>query len=301
MLIKEIINKKYIKKIYPVLNLLPDKLMIQFQYFASVGRFINFNNPQRFTEKIQMYKLNYKNSLMTICADKFAMRSYVEGLGYTELLPKIYNVFDSIEEVDYKALPNTFALKCNNGSGTNLFVQNKKEYSEIKLKEKIDSWKDVTTLNIGREWAYKNIPQKIVVEELLEPEDEFQKKHGLNDYKFLCFNGKVEYIWVDINRRSNHCRNFYSTEWEFLEVETDKPNFSSTIEKPIGYNKMLELAEIIGKDFPFVRVDFYSLNSKVYIGEITFYPWSGCVKFKPDSFDFELGNFFTEKRIEESS
>ena len=55
---------------------------------------------------------------------------------------------------------------------------------------------------------------------------------------------------------------------------------------------MLEIASQIAKDFPFVRVDFYSVNNKIYIGELTFYPWSGCVNYKPDSFDFELGNMF---------
>lgn len=150
----------------------------------------------------------------------------------------------------------------------------------------------VNTLSIGREWAYENIEPKIVIEELLVPQDNFQKKFGLNDYKFLCFNGEPLYVWVDIKRETDHHRNIYDLNWNLIEVVTDKPIYKHSVPKPIGFKKMLEISKKIARDFPFVRVDFYSLNNNIYIGEMTFYPWSGTVQIEPDSFDYHLGNLF---------
>lgn len=292
MSIKQKINEEQKRKLYKVLDLLPNKLVLNLQYYSTVGRILNLRKPKRFTEKIHWYKLNYQTPLMTKCADKYLMRDYVEEKGYASFLPKLYAVYDSFEQIEFNSLPNSFAIKCNNGSGTNIFISNKVSSDYKSIKKIIDLWKKVNTLSIGREWAYKNIIQKIVIEELLDPEDDFQRKNGLNDYKILCFNGKPQYAWVDVSRQTDHKRNFYDLNWSKLDVVTDKPNTEVSVIKPYGFDKMIEIATEFAKDFPFVRVDFYSLNNKVYIGEITFYPWSGCVQFTPDDFDLEMGELF---------
>ncbi|MEM5568747.1 ATP-grasp fold amidoligase family protein [Aerococcus viridans] len=292
MPIKDRINKKQRRNLYKVLEMMPDKWVIHLQYYAALGRRLNLNNPQRFTEKIEWYKLNYRNPLMTICADKYLVRSYVEDKGYSELLPELYGVFDSYDEINFSILPKSFAIKSNNGSGTNIFIKDKEKMDVTEVEKIVRSWDKVNTLSIGREWVYKDIEQKIVIEELLNPEDDFQISNGLNDYKIMCFNGVAKYIWVDINRSNDHQRNFYDLEWNLLDVTSDKPQYSGEIEKPDGLKKMLEIATTFSEDFPFVRVDFYSLNGNVYIGELTFYPWSGTVQFTPDCFDFHLGELF---------
>ena len=292
MSIKQKMNENQKRKLYKILDLLPNKLVLNLQYYATVGRILNLRNPKRFTEKIHWYKLNYQTPLMTKCADKYLMRDYVEEKGYESFLPKLYAVHDSFEQIEFDNLPNSFAIKCNNGSGTNIFVPNKIASDYKSIKRTVESWEKVNTLSIGREWAYKNIIQKIVIEELLDPEDDFQRKNGLNDYKILCFNGNPQYAWVDVSRHTDHRRNFYDLDWNKLDVVTDKPNTEVSIMKPYGFDKMIQIAAEFAQDFPFVRVDFYSLNKKVYIGEITFYPWSGCVQFIPDEFDFEMGELF---------
>lgn len=301
MPIKDRISKEQRRKLYKILEKMPDNWVIHLQYYAALGRKLNLRNPKRFTEKIEWYKLNYKDPLMTICADKYLVRTYVEERGYSEFLPELYGVYDSYDEIDFSILPNSFAIKCNNGSGTNIFVNNKSELDFEKTERIVRSWDKVNTLSIGREWVYKDIKQKIVIEQLLSPQDKFQTDNGLNDYKIMCFNGEVKYVWVDISRDNGHQRNFYDLEWNLLNVVSDKPQYSGVIEKPIGLEKMIEIAEVFSKDFPFVRVDFYSLNNKVYIGELTFYPWSGTVQFTPDNFDYHLGELFTlpSKRVED--
>jgi hypothetical protein len=273
-----------------MLNRLPDKLMIRFRYWSVLRRSLNLKKPTRFTEKIQWYKLNYRDELMTQCADKYRMRDYVTEKGYQAYLPKLYQVCNTFDEIEFDQLPNSFAIKSNNGSGTNCFVKDKKTISLDEIRKIVDSWNLIDTLTFGREWAYLNIPQKIIIEELLISNENIDG--SLNDYKILCFNKKPEYAWVDTTRYSNHRRNFYDLNWVMLDVVSDCPLTEKAIEKPYGFDKMLEIAECFAEDFPFVRVDFYSIDKKVYIGEITFYPWSGYVQFTPDEFDYKLGELF---------
>src|SRR5699024_7133094 len=147
----------------------------------------------------------------------------------------------------------------------------------------------------GREWSYKHITPKIIVEELLE--DKTTSFDGINDYKFLCFNGNPEYIILDIDRQSDHKRIIYDSEWHYLNIKTDKDNVGDKVEKPKKLDEMISIAKILSEDFPFVRVDLYSVNNKIYFGELTFYPWTGYVKFNPDSTDFEIGNKFEINRF----
>ncbi|MBR5295185.1 MAG: carbonic anhydrase [Clostridia bacterium] len=248
-------------------------------------------NPQRFTEKLQWYKLNYRTPLMTQCADKYKIRFYLKDKGYEELSPELYQVCDNFDEIDFEKLPESFAIKSNNSSGTNVFIKNKAEMDLEKVRAEAAGWKKVKTISAGREWAYQDIEPKIVVEELLVSHDGTQKE-SLNDYKFLCFNGEPKVLWVDVDRGVDHKRAFFDMDWNVLDITSNRTKSDKPIPKPYGLDKMLEVAKDIAKDFPFVRVDFYSLNEKIYVGELTFYPWSGCVQFTPDSVDFELGSYF---------
>lgn len=291
MSIKDRLSAKQRRNLYGFLNLLPDSIVVRLQYYASLGRWPNLKNPQRYTEKLEWYKLNYRTPLMTQCADKYRVREYIERKGYGEYLPCLYQVCDRVEDIDFEKLPSAFAIKCNNGSGTNIFVHDKSSMDIEAIIAEGKSWSEVNTIAVGREWAYQNIVPKIVVEELLVANDEAQKK-DLNDYKIMCFNGSAKVIWVDVDRHIAHKRNFYDLSWNQLDVVSDCPLTDSPIPKPYGLEKMISIAEDIAKDFPFVRVDFYSLNERIYIGELTFYPWSGCVQYTPDSFDYELGSYF---------
>jgi len=292
MSIKDHMSKKTRRSLYKLLDILPDKTVVRLQYYASLGRFPNLKNPERFTEKLQWYKLNYRTPLMTQCADKYKIRFYLKDKGYEDFSPELYQVCDTFEEIDFDKLPEAFAIKCNNSSGTNIFIKDKSKMNLDEVAEEVRSWKKVKTISAGREWAYENIEQKIVVEELLISHDGTQQD-SLNDYKFLCFNGEPKLLWVDMDRTTNHKRAFLDMDWNMLDVTSNRTKTDEFIPKPYGFERMVEVARDISKDFPFVRVDFYSVNEKLYVGELTFYPWSGCVEFTPDSFDFELGSYFT--------
>lgn len=289
---KKIIKSQKLRfKILDTLKFVPDEVMIKTQYKIKLGRKLNLNNPKRFSEKLQWYKLNYRNDLMTQCADKFAVREYVKSKGLEDTLVRNYGVYSSTDEIEFDKFPEKFIVKTTNGSATNFICTNKSKFDKNLVIDTLNEWSGRNIYASGREWSYKNIPPKIVVEELLE--DHSNGFDGINDYKIMCFNGKAEFVVLDVDRNIGHKRNIYTTQWEKINVSTDYPNINREIEKPKGLEKMLEIAEILSKDFPFVRVDLYWVNEKVYFGELTFYPWTGYIQFYPDSFDYEMGKKFT--------
>ncbi|TDQ38648.1 teichuronopeptide biosynthesis TupA-like protein [Aureibacillus halotolerans] len=227
---------------------------------------------------------------MTQCADKYEVRNYIKSKGLENILVELYAVYDNSEEINLDSLPHKFVMKTTNGSGTNILCKNKSLIQIDKLKRSLNTWMVRDYYSLGREWSYKNITPKIVVEEYLE--DESNIYEGINDYKFICFNGKAKYIVLDVDRQISHKRNIYDTNWNLIDVSTDYPNFGDVIPMPDHLNEMLAIADELSKDFPFVRVDLYYVNGKVYFGELTFYPWTGYVQFKPDKFDFILGEQF---------
>lgn len=277
-------------KILNFLSFIPDKQMIKLQYKIKTGRKLNLEDPQRYSEKLQWYKLYYRDPLMTKCADKYGVREYVKSKGLEYILNELYAVYNQVEEINFNELPDKFAMKTTNGSGTNILCKGKSNLSLDKIRKCLNDWMKRDFFAAGREWAYKDIVPKIIVEEYLEDKENLYD--GLNDYKFLCFNGEAKYIILDVDRYSDHKRNFYDTNWRHINVSSDRSNFGDCVPKPEGLDEMLQVANILAKDFPFVRVDLYWVNGKVYFGELTFYPWTGYVTFEPDEFDYILGEDF---------
>lgn len=298
-MLRKILNNKLVKGTANVMfNILSDEQVIKLQYLVTTKRKLNINQPKRFTEKIQWYKLNYQDPIMTQCADKYLVRNYIKQKGYTHSLVKLFQVVDSYDEIDFEKLPNSFVIKSNKGSGTNIFIENKNSMDKEKISKEIESWKNVNTTLYGKEWAYKNIEHKIIIEELLVDSKQKKSKQGIKDYKIMCFQGQAKYIWVDSDRFGSHSRQFYNINWEPINVITDIPTPKNPIAKPEKLSEMIKMAETLSSDFPFARVDLYWVNEQIYFGEITFYPWSGTVRFSPDSFDYELGELFkTDKTI----
>lgn len=283
-------NQEARLKILKLTNFVPDKLMVKLQYRIKTGRKLNLEEPKRFTEKLQWYKLNYRTSLMTQCADKLRVRDYVDSKGFGNILIPLHGYYYNIEELDFSELPNSFILKTNNGSHTNIICKDKGSLNYKATLNKLENWLTSRTPKAGREWAYYDIKPCIVCEELLV--DMNNPNEDIRDYKFLCFNGRVEYIWVDIDRSTNHKRNFYDRTWNFLNISSDYPNTGDVIPKPEKLAEMITIAEKLSEEFPHVRVDLYFVNESIFFGELTFYSLSGYESFNPDNFDYVLGDLF---------
>lgn len=289
-------SKSARRKVLSLLRFIPDKPMLKLQYRIKCGRKLDLKNPRRFTEKLQWYKLYYRNPVMHQCANKYAVREYVQKKGLGETLVPLYAHYDRAEDVDWESLPDRFVIKTQHGGGglSVMTVPDKSKVTKDEMVTKLGFKKDkVGTRGGGREWAYWGNPTGIVVEELLINRE--NPEAGINDYKFYCFSGKPKYIHVDIDRYNDHRRNFYDTNWNKIDLVSEYPNYDGIVLKPAHLQEMLEVAAVLSRDFPFVRVDLYHVDEKVYFGEMTFYPSSGYAPHDPDEWDYRFGEEFELK------
>lgn len=288
---KLIPNQELRLKILGLTDFIPDKAMIKLQYRIKTGRKLNLKNPERFTEKLQWYKLYYRDSLMTKCADKYDVRDYIATKGYRDILIPLYGVYESSEGIDFSQLPERFVLKTTNGSHTNIFCDNKANFNIKAACKTLNKWLSKRTTKAGREWAYYEIKPRIVCEKYLEKD----KNNDLIDYKFYCFSGKISYIKVVKDRFhiTGQRQGLFNSNFEQLPYyKNDVLRITEYLEKPKNYDMMCKIAEDLSSDFPHVRVDLYNINGRIYFGELTFYDTSGYETFDPDMFDFLLGKEF---------
>lgn len=285
---------------------LPDRIMLSLQYYILMHRWPDLKNPKRFTEWIQYYKMHYRNPDMLRCVDKYEVRSYVEEKGCGEYLNELYQICDDASEIDFEKLPQKFVIKTTNGgNGDNVLVVKDKNSLDINATiHKVNSWLKKNYSNTSREWAYSGASNnpRIIVEKFLENSD--TNDGSLIDYKFFCFNGEPFICQVISERYSDEHIDFYNTEWKRLDgivgLNPKATNSADGFPKPKNLDKMLDTARSLSQDFPFVRVDLYNVNGKIYFGELTFYPSSGYGIFNPDSFDFKLGELFKIAQIKSS-
>lgn len=299
---KKIIKSRSIRmSILNFLSFIPDKIMLKIQYRIKTHRKLNLKNPKRYTEKVQWYKLYYKNPLMIKCVDKYEVRDYIKKKGLEKILLKCFGVYEKIEDIPWKTLPEQFVIKDTLGAGgTSVIIVDNKEKLNIKEIESICA-KWLSTKNIrtgGREWPYySGKKHRILIEEYICSEIE---KGGIIDYKFLCFNGKVVLVNVLADRVLGQGAGCGIYNRDFIKLpyqELDEFPLKREIEKPQNYDEMLKIAEELSKDFPLVRVDLYNEKNKIKFGELTFYDASGYMLFEPDEFDYELGKKLNLEKI----
>ena len=280
-------------------RLISDKADAKKKFKKTFGYKLNLENPQTFNEKIQWLKLNYRTDLHTLCADKLAVRDYVkEKVGEKYLIPLVYFT-DKIEELTLDKLPEyPVIIKTNHASGRVVIVRDKQTIDIKKERKILKRRLKQNYYTFSREWQYKDIKPKILIEKLLMDE------HGdiPLDYKFHCFHGKVEVIQMDIDRFTNYRRNIYDKQWNLLpflwgvsELRLKKGkikpiNADKIIPRPETLEEMIILAEKLSSPFPYVRVDLYSVGTQVYAGEITFHNENGFGVIYPQEFDRMLGD-----------
>ena len=291
---KKIIKSRELRlRLLKYLDLIPDKYMVLIQYKVATGNRLDLKNPKRYSEKIQWYKLYYRNPLMKQCADKNEVRKYIRDKGYEDIIVPQYGVYDNENDIIFEELPEKFVLKTTNGGGNNniILCLNKENLDIVKTRLLLRKWLNAWSGKMGREWVYYDTETKIICEKYLETNG----KTDLVDYKFVCFNGNVEYIFVNSERQSETGISFgiYNSKFEELPYRRKGlKNIQDHIVKPDNFEKMIEIAQDLSKDFPHVRVDLYNIEGKIFFGELTFFHGSGYIKFDPDEFDFILGEKF---------
>ena len=275
------------------MNIEEIKNIIEKEYSSRIHEPIDWKNPKKYTEKIQWRKLFLKDERLTEYSDKILVRDYVKKIIGAEYLIPVLGVWDSFEEIDFESLPNSFVLKTNHGSGTNIIVKDKTELDRKTAKTLINGWmKTDFGYSHGFELHYSEIIRKIYAEKYINVIN-----NDLEDYKFLCFNGKAYYCWVDVDRNGDHRRNVYDMEWVLQPWGQAKKNTTKNLPKPENFDLMIELAEKLATGFSHVRVDLYNVDGKIYFGEMTFTNGSGYDLITPREYDYELGKLWDNFRI----
>ncbi|MDO6819738.1 ATP-grasp fold amidoligase family protein [Zobellia sp. 1_MG-2023] len=264
---------------------IPEATVLKFRFKKMLGYSLNLDLPKTYNEKIQWLKLNDRSELHVTCADKFAVREHIEKkIGLNYLIPLI-NQTKKVEEINPETLPDyPVIIKTTHDSGGVLIVRDKHKIDWTDARKKLTSLLNYKYANIKSEWQYEKIEPRLVVEKLLISED----GKIPSDYKFHCFNGKVGFIQVDVDRETNHKKNLYDIDWNLIPCEFNYP-IGPPVARPTTLGEMIEVAQILSKDFLFVRVDLYSVKNKVYFGELTFHPASGFGKFIPEVWDLNFG------------
>lgn len=298
---KKIIKSQKLRlKILEFLSFLPDEWTIRVQYRIKTGRNVDLKNPRRYTEKIQWYKLNYRTQLLSQCSDKYAVREYVESKGLGFLLNELYAVYDNADNIDFSALPAQYAMKANNSSGTNCFITDNAYADHEALRATAAGWLEHHARSVSGEWVYEDIKPRVLFERLL-PRD---RRNDLPDYKFFCFNGEPFCLYTMIDYTDNHANGklgFYDIEFNQLPYRRlDFAPITTKLEKPKNFEKMVEYARILARDFPHVRVDFYNIDGQIIFGELTFQNASGYTLFEPDEFDYIMGEKFILPQVDTS-
>ncbi len=265
-----------------------DKTYLEILYKKIFNKELDLDNPKTFNEKLQWLKLYDRNSQYTEMVDKYQVKKYIADLiGEGYIIPTL-GIYDKFDEIDFDKLPNQFVLKCTHDSGSTVICRDKNYFDYKLARKKIEKALKRNFFYGGREWPYKNVKPKIIIEKYMEDNEQSE----LRDYKLMCFNGKVKCSFVCSERYSESGLkiDIYDLEWKKMEVKRNHPNSSIEIAKPKNYEIMIELAEKLSKGIPFVRVDFYEIEGKLYFGELTFFPGSGLTEFIPEKYDNILGD-----------
>lgn len=260
-------------------------------YRDRMGVDLCLDPPKGYTEKIQWRKLHNLQPIYSMLSDKYEVRKWVaEKIGEEYLIP-LLGVWSSFDDINFDMLPEKFVLKTNNASGTNLIVKNKKKLDPKLAKRKFDYWMKLEYwLAYGYEMQYASIEPKIIAEEFIV---ENSGAEDLRDYKFLCFDGKVRFVWVDTDRYHDHKRYTFYPDWTPAPFNQLYPLSSEVrIEKPENLDKMIELVEKLADGFDHVRVDLYDNNGRIYFGEMTFTNGSGFEPIVPAEWNEKLGDMW---------
>ncbi len=282
-----------------IASIIPDKLYLNLLFRLEMGYKLDWENPQTFNEKLQWLKLYNRKPEHAQMVDKVEAKKYVANLIGEEYIIPTLGVYDSVDEIDFDKLPNQFVLKCTHDSGGVVICSDKNKLNIIAAKKKLRQGLRCHYYYQNREYPYKNVKPRIIAEKYMVDESGYE----LKDYKFFCFNGEPKALFIATDRGSATEEtkfDFFDMDFKHLPFTNGHPNSTKPINKPIGFDKMKELAAKLSQGEPHLRVDFYDINGQIYFGELTFFHWSGMMAFEPEEWDYKFGEWIKLPKISEN-
>lgn len=277
-------------------KIIPNTTMSKIYFRIVLKKKLNLKNPKTFNEKIQWCKLYYypRSKRVVTCTDKYAVREYIKRKGYGETLTPLLGVWDNANDIEWNKLPDQFVLKCNHGCAYNIVISDKHMLDKAKATKQLNDWlrEDFGAFNI--ELHYSKIkPHKVICEEFLG--------ESITDYKFFCFNGEPQCIYVsnDLIHDRQAQIGFFYLDGTKMPLTRDDYTDIPEVKLPPFFDEMTQMAKKLSQDFPFVRVDFFIANGRYYFAELTFTPGAGMMPFNPEKYDFEWGKMLDISEVME--
>lgn len=250
-----------------------------------MGYKLDLNNPQTFNEKLQWLKLYDRKPIYTKMVDKYEAKEYVRNIIGEEHIIKTLGIYNTFDQINFDILPNQFVIKPTHTSGDVYICTDKSKINYKELEKKVNKWLRRKYFYIHREWPYKNVKPRIIIEEYLND----LKEKSLMDYKIFMFNEKHAYSFICSDRTTNLKFTFFDKNGKFINMIQDGAPNNKKLSLPKSYNAMVAMAKKISKGTIESRIDFYDVNGKIYFGEITFFDSAGFGKFEPDEYDLKIG------------
>ena len=269
-------DRKYLEKVFPL----------------RLGYPLNLDNPRTFSEKLQWLKLYDRNPEYVKMVDKIEAKEYVASIIGDAYVVPTYATYNSIDEIDFDALPDRFVLKTTHAGGSVgvVICRDKAHFDKEQALKNLSIAMKRDHSKLGREWVYSQIKPRILAEQLLEvcPDG----IGDLPDYKFFCFNSEVKALFVGSERQTGDVKfDFFDADFNHLNFTQGHPQLGKEIPKPANFNKMKELATKLSEGLPHVRIDLYNTGDRIYFGEITFFHFSGFTPFVPEKWDYIFGSW----------
>ena len=276
------------------------KWFLETYMYENLGYFPNLKTPKSFNEKLNWMKLHYDNPLAKRCVDKYEFKNYIKeklGDGYT--IPLI-GVYENVNDIDFDSLPNKFVAKSTlEGGGIGVIIVRDKSRENIedlkfKLNHYLKSWQTSYYSILAK--GYEGLKPRIIIEEYME-----QIAGQLYDYKLYCFHGEPKLVYVATDHFPGVVSkiSFYDLDWKKLNIAYGSHSNKQEIPKPKNFDEMVRISKILSKDFPYVRVDFYEVGNRIYVGELTFTPGGGFGQYNPREWDYKIGEYLDLDKLEE--
>ncbi len=274
-----------------VMRLLPMKLWVKIDYRYHMGKKCNLKNPETFNDKLCWMKIHHGNAERGALVDKVLAKQHIADRIGSEYLVKTLGVWDRFEDIPFDELPERFVLKPNHVSGNVVICTDRSKLDRALLKKEADRWMRRNFYHQGREPEYRNIRPRILAEELLTDND----GNAVADFKLYCFNGMPRMVCVCRNRFGDGglLLNYYDMQWNSLPFRKIHTQRGGPVERPAALDEMVRVGKILAEGFPFIRLDFYEVQGKLYMGEMTFYPDSGIKRFENEDWDRLIGSWLT--------
>ena len=268
-----------------LLRWMSDETYSRLLFKSMMGYELNLKNPQTFNEKLTWLKIYDHRPEYTDLVDKLKAKEIVgEKIGREHIVP-IYGAWDRADDIPFDTLPDQFVLKCNHDQGSVILVPDKGKLDRARAVKELNGHLRHNIFNGTREQPYKDVPPRVFAEKYLQ--------NDITDYKFYCFNGDPKFLYCAVGMIRAHVGSvdFFDMDWNPMPFYRTDYARLGRVPRPDSLDEMIGIAKTLSAGVPFVRIDLFAVDGKVYFSEFTLCPASGLMRFVPEEYDRIVGSW----------